>query len=379
MPEGSAGTKPGTAGGPLRDQLRVLWGRLRGGELSPLRASGSIAVGLFIGSLPVYGLHLPLCLAVCLPLRLDVVAAYIAANISNPFIAPFLITAEIEVGSLILTGHALEFDVERARQNGVTGFVLQAAVGSLVVGSLLAACGGGLTWAIMARRAGRGVKADAIRRTVSRYREAPTADRFYVASKLRSDPVVDDVIGLPGDFGATVDAGCGRGQLGVLLLELGRVSSLSGFDWDERKVAAARAAAGSQATFDRADFAEHDFGPADTVLLIDVLHYLPRSLQDRVIERAVAALAAGGRIVIRELDARPGIQARLTMLAERIGAKVRYNHAEVLEYRSADDIRTKLGELGLVIESAAVERGFDLANVLIVGRKPGKELTPATP
>jgi uncharacterized protein (DUF2062 family) len=358
----------------LRDKLRLLWRRLRGGELSRGRACGSIAVGLFIGSLPLYGLHLPLCLAICLPLRLDVVAAYIAANISNPLFAPFLVTAEVEVGSLILTGQAMGFDVERARQNGIAGFVLQAAVGSLVVGSLLAACGAGLTWMVTARHTAVGVKEGAIRRAVARYREAPPADRFYVASKLRSDPAVDDVIGLPGDFGAAIDAGCGRGQLGVLLFELGRVARLTGFDWDERKVAVARAAAQTEARFERANFADYEFAPVDTVFLVDVLHYLPHALQNLVIERAAAALLPGGRVVIREIDAGPG-RARLTRLFERVAARIGYNRAGALEYRSAADIAAKLREAGLVVEPARENPGFGLANVLIVGRKP--ELTPA--
>jgi uncharacterized protein (DUF2062 family)/2-polyprenyl-3-methyl-5-hydroxy-6-metoxy-1,4-benzoquinol methylase len=363
---------PPFAKGSLRQKLRLLWRRLRGGELSRGRASGSIAVGLFIGSLPLYGLHLPLCLAVCLPLRLDVVAAYVAANISNPLVAPFLVTAEIEVGSFILTGQAMGFDVERARQNGVGGFFLQAAVGSLVVGSVLAACGATVTWAVTARRAVSSAEA-AIRRAVARYREAPPADRFYVASKLRSDPAVEEVMALPGDFGATVDAGCGRGQLGLVLLELGRVSGLTGFDWDERKVSVARAAGRSDASFDRADFADFDWPRADTVLLIDVLHYLPVQLQDRLLERAAGALSPGGRLVIREVDARPGGRARLAMLFERIAAKIGYNRAGALQYRSAEDIVAKLRELGLAVEGSG-SAGSALANVLVVGTKPAAEL-----
>ena len=363
-------------GGTLRQRLRLLWRRLRGGELSRGRASASIAVGLFIGSLPLYGFHLPLCLAVCLPLRLDVVAAYIAANISNPLIAPFLVTAEVEVGSLILTGEALAFDVERARETGVSGFALQAAVGSLVIGSVLAMCGAGLTWAVTGRRAANDAREAGIRRAVARYQKAPPADRFYVGSKLRSDPAVGEVIALEGDFGASIDAGCGRGQLGLLLLELGRVDSLVGFDWDERKVATARTAGRSEATFTRADFTDFDWPRADTIFLVDVLHYLPLDLQNGVIERAAAALSAGGRIVIREVDARPGSGARLTMLLERIVSKVGYNRAGVLEYRSAEDIATKLRELGLVVEPPST--GSALANVLIVGRKPKDELTART-
>jgi SAM-dependent methyltransferase len=262
--------------------------------------------------------------------------------------------------------------VDRVRQNGVGAFFLQAAVGSLVVGSLLAACGAAVTWAVTARRAVSPTEG-AIRRVVARYRVAPPADRFYVASKLRSDPAVEAVMALPGQFGATIDAGCGRGQLGLLLLELGRVSGLTGFDWDERKVSVARAAGRSDASFDRADLTDFEWPRADTVLLIDVLHYLPVALQDRVLERAAGALSAGGRLVIREVDARPGGRARLAMLFERIAAKIGYNRAGALQYRSAEDIVGKLSGLGLSVDVSG-SAGSALANVLIVGTQPNAEL-----
>jgi len=60
--------------------------------------------GLFVGVQPIYGLHLPLCLIICLPLRLDVLLAYAAANISNPLLAPIIVLSEIQLGSLVLDG-----------------------------------------------------------------------------------------------------------------------------------------------------------------------------------------------------------------------------------------------------------------------------------
>ena len=90
----------------------------------------------------MYGLHFPLCAAVCLPLKLDLVAAYLAANISNPLIAPFLVVLEVNVGSYLVTGQLAPFDVARARAAGIAGFVTQAVVGSLVVGVGLAAASG---------------------------------------------------------------------------------------------------------------------------------------------------------------------------------------------------------------------------------------------
>ncbi len=120
------------------------WARLRGGVLTPRRAAASVALGLFIGCIPVFGLHLPLCLAACLPLRLDTPVAYLAANISNPFVAPWLILAEVQVGAFLLTGQAAPFDIETAKHLGVGSFLSFALVGALIVGAILAVLGGAL-------------------------------------------------------------------------------------------------------------------------------------------------------------------------------------------------------------------------------------------
>jgi uncharacterized protein (DUF2062 family) len=117
---------------------RTGWTRLRGGELTPRRAAASIAAGVFIGCLPTFGLHLPLCLAVCLPLRLDAPVAYLAANISNPFVAPWLVVAEVQAGAWLLTGAFVSFDVQAARDVGAAGVLSFAALGAVVVGAALA-------------------------------------------------------------------------------------------------------------------------------------------------------------------------------------------------------------------------------------------------
>lgn len=121
---------------------RAGWKRLRGGELTPWRAASAVAIGLFIGCLPVFGLHLPLVLAVCLPLRQDAAVAYLAANVSNPLMAPWLIAAEVQAGSWLLTGALVPFDASMARVAGVSGYVQFAAVGAVAVGAVLALAGG---------------------------------------------------------------------------------------------------------------------------------------------------------------------------------------------------------------------------------------------
>lgn len=134
MTEAPEASKGATWRERARHVRRAGWRRLRGGELTPLRAGGSVALGSFIGCLPVFGLHLPLCLGVCLPLRLDAPVAYLAANISNPLVAPWLLVAEVQVGAWLLQGKWAAFTVEGARATGVQGYASFAALGAVVVG-----------------------------------------------------------------------------------------------------------------------------------------------------------------------------------------------------------------------------------------------------
>jgi SAM-dependent methyltransferase len=329
-----------------------------------------VALGLFVGCLPLYGFHLPLCLAIGLPLRLDVVVAYLAANISNPFVAPFLLALEVEVGFLAVTGHLAPLSMAELRDVGLASFAVQAAVGAVIVGTCLAAMGAALTWSLVGRSRGDPDPLDsAIERTIARYRGAPRGDRIYVAAKLRSDPIVSALATLQGTLGTIVDVGAGRGQLSLLLLEMGRAADAVGFDWDARKIGVARAAAQGIAEFVEGDMRDFRLPEADTILMADVLHYLAHSEQNALIERAVQSLRAGGRLLVREVEDRSAWRAWITRTADRIAALVGYNKGARLHYPSMQTLTRTLETLGL--ECARLTAGVGLlSNVLIVGRKP---------
>ncbi len=351
-----------------------LWRRLRGGRLTRRRAAGSVAAGLFIGSLPLFGLHFPLCVAVCVPLSLDLVTAYVAANISNPFFAPFLIAAEVQVGALILEGHFVPFSIEQARATGVSGFVAQAAVGSLATGTVLALLGAAAA-ALVVRRDPPARDAqvdDAIDRTVMRYARAPRGDRAYVAAKLASDPVVRQVAGLGGAFGEVLDVATGRGQLALFLVELGAASSFRGFDWDERKVELLRHAAGGAGEASVGDVTSAELGAADTVLLVDVLHYLPGEAQRALLRRAAAALRPGGRLLVRELDPNRGLASRVALWAERLGTRAGVNRGAILTLIEPATLHGELESLGLSPRLVAHPDGKSSPNYLMVAERPAE-------
>ena len=91
----------------------------------------------------------------------------------------------------------------------------------------------------------------------ARYAGASRFTRGYVGSKLRRDPSTAAILALAGragGLGHVADLGCGRGQLALALLLSGAAARVTGLDYEEAKVAEARAAgAGLAADFRRAD------------------------------------------------------------------------------------------------------------------------------
>jgi uncharacterized protein (DUF2062 family)/2-polyprenyl-3-methyl-5-hydroxy-6-metoxy-1,4-benzoquinol methylase len=348
--------------------VRQLWLRLRGGRLTRTRGAASVALGLFIGCQPLYGFHFPLCALIGLPLRLDVVVAYLAANISNPLVAPLLLTLEIETGSLLVTGELVPADIERVRAIGLAGFALQGVIGAVIVGLTFALLGAAVTAALLGRRRTEPDEIEqATRRALVRYRNAPLGDRLYVAVKLRTDPIVGALQSLPGSFGRLLDAGAGRGQLSLLALELERATEVVGFDWDARKTGLAQRAAMGEARYFQADICSVTWPPVDTILMADVLHYLTPDRQDAVLERAVAAMSPGGRLLVREVETARGWRTLVTRVSEHVGRLVGYNEGRRLCFRPISRLVARLESLGL--DCAIVPAGIGpLSNVLIVAR-----------
>lgn len=353
----------------LRARLASAWRLLRGVE-SPARAGLSVGLGVFIGCLPVYGLHLPLCLLICLPLRLDAVLAYVGANVSNPFFAPVLLSLELQLGSLLLTGKLVPLELAAVREMGVLGVVREVVVGSVALGALLGCVLGMLTYTLARWRRAEGPLDAAIRRTAARYGSAPVGDRIYVRSKLRFDPVLRAVAEL-GPLGHVLDAGAGRGQLALALMELGHARSVSGFDLDARKVEIANVAARGAAHFDVADVRSATFPSADTILLVDVLHYLPLPEQDALLARARQELRPNGKLVVREVDARATPFSWLSRVLEHVLTRAGYNRATGrLAFRPAREIAERLTALGLSCRNDDAAQGTPFDNRLIVGVAP---------
>jgi SAM-dependent methyltransferase len=398
----------------LRERARRGWRRLRGGELTPSRAFWSVAIGLFVGVQPTPGLHLPVVVGVCVPLRLDAPVSYLAANISIPPIAPFLWLSAIQIGSYALHGRFVALTHEGMRDLvRAPGPMLGALVlGSVILGVALGALGGAFAYVVARARRSDGARAEeknetddphdaALSRTAERFETAAgrRSTYHYVRSKLRRDPCTRAIAALA-PLGNVVDVGCGRGQLAVFLLERGAASRVRGYDWDEAKVAAAARAAGERdgraaldATFVRADVRDTPLAAdadadadgdgdgdadddnddrADTVLLVDVLHYLPRAEQDAVLDRVAKLVRVGGRLVVREASSGHGWRSVATLVAERIGTVLRINRGGKVVFRDVGrELAPRLEALGFSCDISPCWRGTPFSNVLLVAIRRG--------
>jgi SAM-dependent methyltransferase len=395
------GTQP-TAPRPFsfwREELKRAWSDVRGGHLTPLRLGLSVGIGLFVGCLPVFGLHLPILIFIALRFRLDGFVAYIAANISNPFFAPFLMTAEVQVGAWILQGHMLHLAENVSVGEALRAFPKFLLVGAPVVGAALGIVGTfGFTIGTKLKRSifGEGTIRPpyrlpksappwvvAVEKVASRY-ASPTAptprertEFHYVRIKLVMDPVAKLIVDVLGDadggLGEVVDVGTGRGQLPILLLELGHASRARAFDWDERKIEEAADAAKRgeplDATFFRADARKADWGQADTVLIIDVLHYFKPDEQDAILGRALDAVRPGGRILIREADTERGFRSTITLLEERFFTAIRFNRGERVQFRPAREFVEAMEMRGFTTKVIPAWGKTPFSNVLIVGER----------
>jgi SAM-dependent methyltransferase len=301
---------------------------------------------------PLWGLHLPLVLAVCVPLRLDARIAYLAANVSLPFVAPLLTIGEIELGALARTGKVLPVDPAALQAHGLVAFARDLVVGTLVLAPALAALGFAVAFLAGAMWPRKSPLGRAIARAAKRY--PARGARIHARAKLTSDPVVPALAAL-GDLGEVVDLGGGAGHMAALLLETGQASRVRGVDSDGTKAAVARSAG---LEFAAADARAWDVPACDTVLIIDLLHYLETAEQDALLARAAAS--ARRLVVVRDIEPARGIASLLTRTAERLRKRP--------HVRTPGAIAGALERAGFEVSVSRCDDGTPFSNALLVAR-----------
>jgi uncharacterized protein (DUF2062 family)/trans-aconitate methyltransferase len=369
---------------------RVVW-ELRTEGVGPSREAAAIGLGTFIGCSPLYGFHLLLCLIVGWCLGLNRLKMYLAANVSNPFVAPLLILMELQTGAWFRRNQLHALTLDTVRNVDPWSFGADLIVGSLVVGGLLGGLSGTATYFVA--RAGDDDPwfVTLVRRAADRYVATSITAWEFARGKLRGDPLYRTVLtecALPSG-GTLVDVGCGQGLMLALLAEctaMGRAGTWSssgpppvvfdrliGIETRPRVAAIARKALGEDATIVEGDARTQAPERSRVVLFFDVLHMVPVADQEQLLTSAASVLEPGGTILVREPDAAAGWRFSAVRAGNRAKAVLTGNWGQTFHFRTVDQWTACFVRLGFRVDVRGTGQGTPFANVLFALTAPARE------
>lgn len=110
-----------------------------------------IALGNFIGFIPVIGTHTIAAIGLAYILRLNTLIVILGTQISNPLSYPFQLFISAEVGNLIMKGKFLDITFSK-NLNYLNHYLMPIIVGSFVVGVLVSGISYGLVKFFLKKR-----------------------------------------------------------------------------------------------------------------------------------------------------------------------------------------------------------------------------------
>lgn len=153
--------------------------------------------------------------------------------------------------------------------------------------------------------------------------------------------------------GLIVDLGCGYGAMSYMLSMLSVQRQIWGVDYDEDKIAVANSAflRSDRISFSSGDIRTIELPEADAFIISDVLHYIDRESQRRVIQNCLSRLCDGGMLVIKDGDSTLDERHANTVESERWST-------EIVKFNKTD------GELCFLsrefVEQVAMECGWQV-------------------
>jgi len=218
------------------------------------------------------------------------------------------------------------------------------------------------------------------------YRRAGPVARHFARGKLGHDPVFQQLLrqGLIAPRARVLDIGCGQGLLAsllracTLLAQQGcwpsqwavapAATHVTGIDLQQRDIARAWASLGDVAEFVCGDMRQVPFPEADTVVLLDVLHYINVTEQNEVLARVRRALHPQGTLLLRVGDATARLGFRFSQWVDTAVAWARTRRVVPLSGRPLAAWVAQLESLGFEVRSQPMSQGTLFSNVLLVAK-----------
>ena len=208
----------------------------------------------------------------------------------------------------------------------------------------------------------------------------------FARGKLGGDPVFAGLLrhGLIPDRARILNIGCGQGLLASWLVAAQRLrdagnwpahwpappapASIHGIELMPRDVERAQRALGGAARFTAGDMCRADFGQADAVVILDVLHYVDIAAQDDVLRRVRDALSPRGVLILRVGDAGAGLPFWCSVWVDRVVTFVRGHRHSRMYCRTLPQWQAALAALGFTVDTMPMNEGTPFANILLVAR-----------
>ena len=224
----------------------------------------------------------------------------------------------------------------------------------------------------------------AARRVMELWADADRVGRLHTTARWWSAPFTELELEVPlaGDI---LEIGCGHGVFTTYLAITSTARRVVGVDIDAAKIAQATDVIAdlepgeAQLRFETvpSGTVPHIDGGWRSIVFADVLYLLGRDRRRALLAECVGALAPGGLLVIKEVDTRPFVKARLAQLQELIATKVlRITDGHTLEFASMDELSALLVDLGLSTMSKRIDRGYLHPHCVVLGTKPARSVDP---
>jgi SAM-dependent methyltransferase len=216
------------------------------------------------------------------------------------------------------------------------------------------------------------------------YRRSGRFAYYFARNKLRHDPVFTQILalGLLSNRARILDLGCGQGLLVAWLLAAARLAAqqkwpldwsaaprprtMRGIELQEPDLARARRALSEHAEFMAGDIRSVNFGVADAVVILDVLHFIDHASQLQVLQRARHALEPDGVLLLRVGDADGGWRFRLSVRVDQAAMVARGRGLRRLHTRPLCSWRQLLDQCGFSSNPLPMSDGTLFANILLV-------------
>ncbi len=197
---------------------------------------------------------------------------------------------------------------------------------------------------------------------------------WYMRVKLRMENYYDMYDRVLPRSGRIIDIGCGYGAMSYMLLMLSNRRVITGIDYDQEKIKTAENCflKNENISFEHGDIRDYCIPKADAYIISDVLHYVDREEQDRIIEDCIQGLNAGGCLLIRDGDTSQGERHKKTEETERWSTKIiKFNKTDgALSFMSREQIGGIVKKNGMRMD--VVECDDSTSNTLYIIRHNGK-------